>query len=79
MGAQVGALQWEVKVMMALRVLVYVLVAGFWLGVATTMVVLSLVAARASEDDPGEASFGFMLALAALAAAGYFLYLAWNP
>ena len=65
--------------MTGVRPLLYILIAGFWLGVATTMATLSLVAARASgEDDPGEASFGIVLALAALAAAGDFLYLGLN-
>ncbi len=61
-----------------LRLLLCVLAVGFWLGVATTLVTLSLAAARANGGDIGEASIGFILALAALVAAGYFLYLALN-
>lgn len=59
-----------------LRILALVFVAGFWVGVAATLLGISILAARVEGGDLGEASFGIILGLVALIVAGYFLYLA---
>ncbi len=58
------------------RIIMHVFIAGFFLGVAAAIMGLSVLAVLVEGGEVGEASFGFVLALAAFVIAVYFLYLA---
>ncbi len=62
--------------MVTLRVVVYLCLAAFFLGISITLLSITVIASYIGESEPGEATLGLMLGSVPLALALYCLYLA---